>query len=178
MHHARNSQYTISFSLPFVLFPAIFSPCVQHFLPTSSFTSFANTMEKKPSWEANSLLASQEMTRILLWYPKVPDHARKSPPPVPILSQTISNLRLDISSGLLPSCFHTKPCVHLSSPQTYCRHHPSLFLLSLEPKCLSELPVLENPKLLFFLSVKNKFHTHINYYYYYYYCNLFLTQWH
>ena len=66
-----------------------FPHCVQQFLPTSSFTSFANTMEKKTSWEANSLLASQEITRVLLRNPNVPDHTRKSPPPVPVLSQTI-----------------------------------------------------------------------------------------
>ena len=118
------------------------------------------------------------------------------PKPLTIPQETFqcffSNLRLDISSGLFPSCFPTKPCMHLSSPQTYRRQAPtipfffnfsielyrvrsikrkvphcsasssSLFLLSHEPKCLSELPVLENPKPLFFLTVKTKFHTLIN----------------
>ena len=51
----------------------------------------------------------------------------------------------------------------------------SLFLLSLEPKCLSELSVLETPKPLFFLSVKNKFHKYINYYYHYYLLQLSLN---
>jgi hypothetical protein len=51
----------------------------------------------------------------------------------------------------------------------------SLFLLSLEPRCLSELPVLENPQSLFFLSVKNKFHTHSNNNYYYYLLTYLLT---
>jgi len=89
-------------------------------------------MEQSPSWEANRSSASQEIARIL-WNPKK-FHYRvyKSPPPVLILSQFIpvhaphstswisililsSHLYLGLPSGLFPSGFPTKPCIHLSS---------------------------------------------------------------
>jgi len=81
-------------------------------------------MEQSPFWEANRVLASQEIPSIL-WNPKVYYRIHKCPPPVPILSQldavhtpTSHFLKIHLiiilpstsgsSSGLFPSGFLTK----------------------------------------------------------------------
>jgi hypothetical protein len=43
-------------------------------------------MQQRPSWEANWILASQEIPHIL-WNLDVHHHIYNSPPPAPILSQ-------------------------------------------------------------------------------------------
>jgi hypothetical protein len=45
-----------------------------------------NSMEQRPSWEANIFSASQEIPHIS-WKPEVHYRILNSPPPVPILSQ-------------------------------------------------------------------------------------------
>ena len=89
-------------------------------------------MEQRPSWEANRSSASQEFFCIL-WNPKVHYRIHKSRVLVPILrwidpvhsrhptfqrSVLIlsSHLCLGLPSGLLPSDFSTKTCMHFSCP--------------------------------------------------------------
>jgi len=91
---------------------------------------FPYSKDHSPSGEANHFSASQ-IPRIL-WNPKVHYHVYKCPLPVSVLSQinplhvpsfhfmkTIlisSHLRQGLLSGIFPSSFPTKPCMHLSCP--------------------------------------------------------------
>jgi hypothetical protein len=102
-------------------------------------------MEQRPSWEANSFSASQEIPRIL-WNPEVHYGIHKSPPPVPILSQLnpvhaphptswrsililSTHLRLCLPSGRLPSGLPTKIlyATLFSSIRATCPYHLILF---------------------------------------------------
>jgi len=89
-------------------------------------------MEPIPFWEANRFSASQEVPRILWNQEIVQYRVHNSPPPVPILSRSLQSMppshfvninlniilpsSLGLSSGLFPSGFPTKLCMHVFYP--------------------------------------------------------------
>ena len=104
-------------------------------------TDINNSMEQSLSWEANRFAASQEIPRIF-WNLKVHYRLSHCPPPVPTLSQISpvhtshpkywrsililsSHISLGIPSGLFPSGYPPKPCIHLSYPHTCYVPRPS-----------------------------------------------------
>jgi hypothetical protein len=102
------------------------------------------SMEQILSWEASQFSASQVFPHILC-NPKVHYRIHKCSPTVPVLSQLdpvqaslpiswrsilllSSHLRLGLPSGLYPSGFPTKTCIHLSS-SPYVLHAPTHLIL-------------------------------------------------
>ena len=126
-----------------------------------------------PSWEVNGFAVSQEIPRISR-NPKVHYRTHKRPPPVSILGQPnpvhiptshlleihsniIHHLRLDISSGLLPSGFPSKTLYSpLSSPiRATCPAH--LILLDFTTRT-----ILGDEYKSFSSSLCNHFHSPVN----------------
>ena len=94
------------------------------------FYVHTDSMEQGPSREANRFSATQEIPRIL-WNQKVHYRIHKCPPPVPNLNQidpvhtlTCPFLKIHLLSSHLrlglPSGFHSKPCIHLSTLPHIC----------------------------------------------------------
>ena len=95
------------------------------FIRFPHFSAFLVTPWSSPSWEVNQFSASQEIPHIL-WDPKFIT-AFKSTHSTSWRSilKLSSYLCLGLPSGLFPSGFPTKTCIHLSSPP-YVLHSPPI----------------------------------------------------
>ena len=83
-----------------------------------------NSMERRPSWKANSSLASQEIPRIF-WNLHVHYCAHKSPPLVPILSQI--NTVYDHQSHFAFHCQTQAGCISVEASYSVNSKHLSTF---------------------------------------------------
>ena len=90
-------------------------------------------MEQSPSWEADRISASQEISRIL-WNPTAHHRVYKSPPPLPILRQ-LSPVRV-LPPPLPPMCTQVKRRWYMNpdtaSSKTRCKRQNGLAVILFE----------------------------------------------